>query len=151
MHELILLRHAQAETAAIGADDYTRELTEEGLRQARAAAQRIAGRHPLPELLLYSPAHRTAATTQIVAPVLGLAPAAVRAVPELYLATPAGLRSAIRAHGSGVERLLIVGHNPGLDELGAQLAEQYRGGHLATGASWRIELAPEAWQRLLRP
>ncbi|HVN98482.1 MAG TPA: histidine phosphatase family protein, partial [Steroidobacteraceae bacterium] len=74
MHELILMRHAEALPAAIDAEDFARPLTEAGRAAAARAATALAGGHAV-DRLLYSPARRTTETALIVADVLELGPA----------------------------------------------------------------------------
>ena len=148
MHELILLRHAQAEAANPAIDDYARALTDAGRAQALAAAQRLRAEGDAPGLLLYSPARRTQDTALIVSGELGMAGTAVRSVPTLYLADTSTLRAIIGSHGATVRRLLVIGHNPDLSELGAQLSAAHEGGHLATGEYWRLALDAATWRSL---
>jgi len=150
MHELILMRHAEALPAAIDAEDFARPLTEAGRAAAARAATALAGGHAV-DRLLYSPARRTTETALIVADVLELGPARMRAVPEMYLATPQRLRAAIAQWHDGARVLLLIGHNPSVSELGAQLAPAHRHAHLQTAGYWRLPLDAAAWRTLAHP
>ena len=94
MYELLLLRHAEAEPAALDGDDFQRPLTAGGRDAALAAAGRLTALPWQPQRLLYSPAIRTAATATLVAQVLRLDTHVLHEVPELYLATPQALHAA---------------------------------------------------------
>ena len=147
MPELILMRHAAAQSAAIGASDFERPLSPAGRHEAARSAQRLAGAATI-ERVLFSPAQRTSETAQIVADELSLGPQALVAVPALYAATPAAIRAAIaRSHGHA-RVLLVVGHNPGISELGCELAGAGSHAQLPTAGFWRRALDAHAWQAL---
>ena len=151
MHELVLLRHAEASPAALDGDDFQRPLTASGREAARAAAARLAQQSWRADRLLYSPAVRTRETAVLIAEAQRLEGAQLIAVPELYLATPRVLREVLQIHHAQARQLMIVGHNPGLSEWGAGLAAQHTGEGLPTAGYWLIEFTDSLWQRLLAP
>lgn len=112
---LILMRHAEAVSAAPGLDDFDRPLTTAG----RAAAARVAARlAQLPvRLLLHSPAARTHETALIINGQLQLPAAAVRAEDAIYLASAGSLRQLVQDNAAAGGCLLLIGHNPGVSEL----------------------------------
>ena len=103
---------------------------------------------PTIERVLFSPARRTSETAQIVAGELSLAPQALVAVPALYAATVAAIRSAVGRDHGGVRVLLVVGHNPGISELGCELAGPGSHVQLPTAGFWQRSLDAQAWQVL---
>lgn len=138
MHELLLLRHAEAEPAALDGNDFQRPLTAGGRDAALTAAARLAALPWQPQRLLYSPALRTATTAALLAQVLRLDTQVLQEVPELYLATPQALRAALRTWRGNAARVMIVGHNPGLSEWGAQLDPRFGGHNLPTAGYWLL-------------
>jgi phosphohistidine phosphatase len=114
MRTLLLLRHAHAEPAAAGQADIDRPLSVEGLAEAEAAGRWLAEQGLLPDRILCSPARRTRETLEAV--LSGIGYVEQRLVEEIYLATPGALAGLIDEHRE-VERLLLVGHNPGLERL----------------------------------
>ena len=151
MHELVLLRHAEASPAVLDGDDFQRPLTASGREAARAAAARLAQQSWRADRLLYSPAVRTRETAVLIAEAQRLEGAQLIAVPELYLATPRVLREVLQIHHAQARQLMIVGHNPGLSEWGAGLAAQHTGAGLPTAGYWLLEFTDSLWQRLLTP
>jgi phosphohistidine phosphatase len=119
MRRLFLIRHAKAEPS-VGRDDYARKLTERGRADARRVAKALAARHFLPEVLIHSGATRAKETAEIFV-------AAWRDEVELqerawlYDASVTTLMDRTRALGREHKRVGLVGHNPGLGELGATL------------------------------
>ena len=128
MRQLILLRHAHAESPRPGQADLDRPLSTVGLAEAEAAGRWLGEHGLLPDRVLCSPARRTRETLDaVLAHVDGLDR---RLEPSIYEATPGTLAALIDAH-SDVERLMVVGHNPGLEQLVALMdsgqSGDYRG------------------------
>lgn len=128
MRELILLRHAHAEPAGAGQADLDRPLSPEGLAEAEAAGRWLAAQGLVPDCVLCSPARRTRETLEAVLGVIGYVEQ--RLEDGIYEAT-AGTLAALADSQREAERLLLVGHNPGLEHLAALLhsgqSGDYRG------------------------
>lgn len=128
MRELILLRHAHAEAASTGQADLDRPLSPIGLAEAEAAGGWLKENKLLPDCVLCSPSRRTRETLEAVLGITGFVEK--RLEDTVYDATPGTLMGLIEAR-SDVDRLLVVGHNPGLEQLVALLSEgstsDYRG------------------------
>ena len=128
MRELILLRHAHAEPADNGLADIDRPLSPHGLAEAEAAGRWLLEQRLVPDRVLCSPARRTRETLEAV---LGLTGYVEQRLDErVYDATP-GTLAALVDEQRDVERLLLVGHNPGLEQLVALMhsgqSGDYRG------------------------
>lgn len=128
MRELILLRHAHAESATAGETDLDRPLSSEGLAEAEAAGRWLLERKLAPDLALCSPARRARQTLEAVLAQVGYADQ--RLDDEIYEASPGTLATLADRHRE-VGRLLLVGHNPGLERLAALMhsgqSGDYRG------------------------
>lgn len=148
MLELLLLRHAEAEPAALDGEDFQRPLTARGRDAALGAAARLAALPWHPQRLLYSPAVRTAATATLIAQALKLDAHTLQEIPELYLATPQALRAVVQSRRGNVSRLMIVGHNPGLSEWGTQLDARFAGHNLPPAGYWLVSGPPYLGRRL---
>lgn len=142
------MRHAAAVPAAIGASDFERALSGSGRVEAVQAARQLAREAPAIDRILYSPAQRTRTTADIVAAELELDPEALIAMPSLYAATPDAIRDAIAREHGGAQLLLVVGHNPGISDVGGEWSG--RRGSLATAGFWRFDFDDEQWRALLR-
>jgi phosphohistidine phosphatase SixA len=132
--ELILLRHAHAQNAKSGENDAGRELSARGLAEAEDAGRWLRERHALPARILCSPARRARQTLEhalgaTIAPTLE---------PRIYAAT-AGELIALIDEQADAPRLLLVGHNPGLETLVALLTTGQSGdfrGMPPAGIAW---------------
>lgn len=124
MRELILLRHAHAEPAAAGQDDIDRPLSRQGLAEAEAAGSWLKQHGYLPDRIIASPARRTRETLEQVLQALGY----VEQMQDtrIYDATPGALMQVADEHRAQA-RVLIVGHNPGLEQMAALLTSGQSG------------------------
>lgn len=117
---LFLLRHAKSSWSDPDQADHERSLNSRGREACRLLAAHFAARNIRPSLVLCSAAARTRETFDRLAHALDWEPV-VDYREGLYLASAANLLRAIQ--GSGVaESLMLVGHNPGLEDLAADLA-----------------------------
>lgn len=128
MRTLILLRHAHAEPAAAGQADIDRALSAEGLAEAEAAGRWLSEQGLAPDRVLCSPARRTRETLEAV--LRGIGYVEQRLIDGIYDATPGALAALVDEHAEA-ERLMLVGHNPGLERLAALMhsgqSGDYRG------------------------
>lgn len=118
MKTLILMRHAKSDHPE-GIDDFDRPLNERGTRGAQAVGVWMHEKGHLPQKALVSAANRTRETWEG----LGLeADCPVRLTKELYDAASGQVLSAITRQEADV--LLVVGHNPSVESLGAHLLRE---------------------------
>ena len=117
MRDLILLRHAHAEPPAPGQAEAQRPLSAVGLAEAAAAGQWLREHGLSPSRVLCSPAVRA---SQTLAALGTLGCEDVREDASIYEAHPGTLAALADTHRDA-DRLLIVGHNPGLEQLAALL------------------------------
>lgn len=118
---LLLMRHAKSDWSSGAHDDFARPLNERGVRDARRMGRWLVDEACLPSTILCSPAQRTRDTLRLLAEGAGQAlDERSRFVDGLYLATAGGIREVLRARGAD-DDVMVLGHNPGLEELLAWL------------------------------
>ncbi|MCR4269116.1 histidine phosphatase family protein [Nitratireductor sp. ZSWI3] len=122
MKELILLRHAKSSWDDPALGDFERPLAPRGRRAAPLMGREIARRGWQPDRVLVSAARRARQTWRLVAGELGLESEAAAYDEALYMASADRLLAAVRKTPEAAARLLLVGHNPGLEALAAGLA-----------------------------
>lgn len=120
MKQLLLLRHAKSAWPD-GVEDHGRPLGDRGRRDAPRMGAHIAAVGLQPDFALVSSARRTEETWALVAPEFGK-PCPARTVPSIYEAEPEAILAAIQDAPEECQRLLVIGHNPGFEELAALLA-----------------------------
>jgi phosphohistidine phosphatase len=120
MRRLLLFRHSKAERPELGAEDRARPLMERGRRDAARIGAFMAAHALKPDRVLVSPATRTQETWKAVSAAFKPAPAATL-VEKLYDASPHTILAVIKDAPASAHMLMIVGHNPGLQEVGLML------------------------------
>jgi phosphohistidine phosphatase len=127
MKRLLLLRHAKS-SQDDARDDKARPLNARGRRDAPAMGAHIHKQLWLPDCVLCSSARRTRETWAGIAPELDASPR-VEFEDALYLASAKRIVSlvrevGVREAGDEVRTLLVIGHNPGMEEAAAMLARK---------------------------
>ena len=119
MRQLFLLRHAKSSWDDPGLADHDRPLAPRGRRAAKLIARHLADEGIEPALVLCSSSVRTRETLDR----LGLADhVAVEVEPRLYAASESELLDRLREVNDDVESVMLIGHNPGIEELALALA-----------------------------
>lgn len=116
MKILTLLRHAKSTWDDPVARDFDRPLNPRGRRAARAVGAEIKAQGLRFDRVVASPALRVVETLEEVGAGYGR-PIAPLFDQRIYLASTATLLDIVHAAGAEVERLLLVGHNPGMESL----------------------------------
>ena len=114
MKTLHLLRHAKSDWDKPGLSDDERPLNARGKRDSKRLAEHLR-KHPIKvDLVFCSPARRAKQTLKPIQPVLG---AKVSEEPELYGAGSEELLKLVRRTPRKLDAILLIGHNPGFEEL----------------------------------
>ena len=117
---LILLRHAKSDWPDV--PDQERPLAKRGRRDAPVVGRWLRRHGYLPDTVICSVARRTRQTWDRVAPELGGSPS-VTFEPRAYEASALTLLYLVRELPGTCRAALLIGHNPGIEELAAHLAE----------------------------
>jgi phosphohistidine phosphatase len=122
MRRLMLLRHAKAVPQGEMADE-DRPLAERGRQDMTAIAAFVATRALIPDLVLVSPALRTRQTWEQLLPAFAAASIpAHRMEPRLYAASADRILYLVQETGAETGAIMLVGHNPGLEDLARLLS-----------------------------
>lgn len=122
MYRLFLLRHARAAWAGPGTRDFDRPLTSSGAAEAQALGRAMTAAGYAPDLILCSTARRARDTWENASANLGLERGRTIHSDGLYGADAAGCLAELRAAPDGAASLLLVGHNPTMEDLALGLA-----------------------------
>lgn len=145
--QLILMRHAKTEQSA--SSDRARELTSRGRRDSRSAGGWLRENAITPSVVLTSSAARARATADIVCGALDGTPD-VRVEDDLYGASAAEVVETIQSKGGEARVVLVVGHNPTMEELAHALQKDPAdplAPHLPTAGLAVLEV-PAEWSDL---
>lgn len=146
MLRLTLIRHANAEPARSGQEDWDRGLEASGERDARAMGGRLRERAWKPDAILTSPAVRALATTTIMTRELAVPATKIRQDERLYLASARTLHAVVHELAGDAQHLAVVGHNPGLTEFADALSSERSIDNLPTCAVYSLEFDVASWR-----
>ena len=121
MSDLFVLRHAKSSWDDPELGDHDRPLAPRGRRAAKAMGGHLRRERIAPDLVLCSSARRTRETLDRIAPALG-DDVAVSVEADLYAASADELLERLRTVDDDVESVMLIGHNPGLEQLALGLA-----------------------------
>ncbi len=121
--ELIILRHGKSDWS-VGIDDFQRPVNERGQENAQQVGALLARKQWLPDTIISSPATRAMTTARLCALAMGLGADTVIARREIYEAGVAELIKVLSEVPENIHRVMMVGHNPGLEMLLLYLASK---------------------------
>jgi phosphohistidine phosphatase len=145
MKTLLVLRHAKSSWNDAALDDHERPLNKRGQRDAPRMGELVREYGLIPDVVISSDAVRARLTAEAVA-------AAARYTgnilldPHLYMASPADILPLLQRVRENAATVMIVGHNPGLEALVAQLTGERH--DLPTAALAQIGLPIDRWRDL---
>lgn len=148
MKTLYLMRHGKSDWSDPGLADIDRPLKKRGRKAAEKMGVWMKENKQVPDLVVSSPAERAKRTAEIF--ILNCDSAVrLKEAPWLYDAEAEELLPRLKALPQEADSILVVGHNPVLEELAALLISGGTSGlRLATGAIARIDLQAERWDRV---
>lgn len=145
MKTLLILRHAKSSWKEAELDDHDRPLNKRGEHDAPRMGQLLREEDLIPDLILSSTAKRARKTAEAVAEASGYE-GEVQFIPELYGGGPEAYLDTLHNQPGDHPCVLVVGHNPDLEELVEALTGETVS--LPTAALVRIALPVENWEAL---
>ena len=142
MKTLFLLRHAKSDWGDSSLRDFDRPLAARGERDAPRIGKALRKRGPLPELIVSSPAARAKATIEAVARAAKL-DLDIQFEDVVYGASTPELIKLIRTLSELTSCVLLVGHNPGFEDLVSRLSGTHE--RMPTAALACIEFEIDHW------
>ena len=147
MKTLLVLRHAKSSWKSDDTDDHDRPLNKRGKRDAPRIGDLLKEANLSPDLIICSTAKRARKTAAKVAKNCGYQ-GVIELKGTLYLAPPDEYLAVLRDVDDANERVMIVGHNPGLEQLLAMLTGQPI--ELPTSALAMVDLDIPRWNIISR-
>ncbi len=145
MKTLLVLRHAKSSWKRPATSDHDRPLNRRGKRDAPRMGRLVAAQGLRPDVIVSSTAKRARRTADEVAKHAGYE-GAVQLERHLYLASPDEIVDVLRRVAGSARRVMVVGHNPGLEDLVARLVG--RPETFPTAALAEIRLSIRSWKDL---
>lgn len=145
MKTVLILRHAKSSWASATLPDHDRPLNKRGQRDAPRIGRLLRDEDLVPDLILTSSAVRARTTAHLVAEASDY-DGPIKQFRSFYLAGTPAFVHALRRLSDDYDRVLVVAHNPGLEELLAELTGE--DARLPTAALAVVALPIERWQEL---
>ena len=147
MKTLLILRHAKSAWDQPGLRDHDRPLNPRGRRDAPRMGRLLVERDLVPERIVSSTAVRARTTAALAASEFGgEREVEIETTGDLYHASPDAYIEVVEAMGGAEERLMVVGHNPGITSLVRHLTGE--GEYMPTAALAAVELDIDEWSEL---
>ena len=121
--ELILMRHGKSDWSQ-PVSDFNRPIKKRGFKEAARMGEWLLEKDLVPELIISSPAQRAKSTAETVASAMSYSIENIFFHEPVYMADVSELLDAIATAPENCERLMVVGHNPGLEDLLFYLTEE---------------------------
>jgi phosphohistidine phosphatase len=115
--ELLILRHAKSAWDTDAASDFERPLAKRGRRDAPRVGHFLLEQGLVPDYVVSSPAERARQTVIGVCGEMGIGPEQINWDPRIYHGYAGSLLSVLNDCPAHAKRVLIAGHNPGLEIL----------------------------------
>jgi len=149
--QLLIMRHGKANWE-MEIDDLQRPMTERGIEEAKNIGHWLNDQPLHPDIIISSTASRALATSKQVAEAMGISDITQDA--RIYNASLSQLLVVLADISTEYKRPMIVGHNPGFEDLLLHLAEVgeqfYKDGSLFTTGTVAVLDMPNKWQQLDR-
>lgn len=149
--ELLLLRHGKSDWDS-DTDDFNRPLKDRGKRGAQRIGVWLLKHKLIPDLVIASPAERALTTAEKCCKAMGIAASEIEQDKRIYQADPARLLEVLANCPAKAQRVMLVGHNPGLEQLLSELSnpspETPKDGKLMPTATLAHLSMPDDWNKL---
>jgi phosphohistidine phosphatase len=145
MKTLLILRHAKSSWENEQLTDYERPLNSRGKQEAPRMGQLLREQDLVPNLIITSSAGRALATAEAVALASGYEQE-IRATRSFYHADPEAYIELLQQLDDSLERVMVVGHNPGMEELVKELTGSWEA--FPTAALAQVSLPIAHWREL---
>lgn len=149
--ELLLLRHGKSDWG-VACDDFQRPLKDRGKRGAQRMGIWLQQQALMPDLVMTSPAERALVTAHKCGKAMGLDARRLRQDKRIYLADRDELLAVLADCPPEAQRVMLVGHNPGLEQLlqylvAAPVEIPPDGKVMPTATLAQLQM-PDDWRRL---
>ena len=149
MKTLVLVRHAKSSWKDPELADRDRPLNPRGRRDAPEMGRRLAARGETPDRIVTSPALRAATTATVIAEAVGYPEREIVEDERLYGAGSEEILEVIRGVEDRLDRVFLIGHNPGLTDLVNELSDEPIR-NVPTCGVVKFRIAGESWSDVRR-
>ncbi|MBF0589087.1 MAG: histidine phosphatase family protein [Magnetococcales bacterium] len=152
--ELLILRHAKSAWDTDAPTDFERPLARRGLKAAPRMGKWIRRQKMIPDHIIASPARRAQQTVKLACKAMKVSKKEINQDARIYGASTEDFLTILAETPKSAQRVMLVGHNPGLEFLFAYLCElpdngpfDYEAGLIKTATAVLLEM-PDDWSTL---
>ena len=143
MKQITIIRHGDSSFIGNNDHDWSRPLSQKGTNECIELAKYLSQNKMLPEKIICSDAKRTIETSNIILEKTGWNPKLLDLDNNLYQANLDFLCELIAEQSDSIEKIILIGHNPGLSILCSKLSNNSI--YLSTGSCATIKMENEFW------
>jgi phosphohistidine phosphatase len=147
MKTLYLVRHAKSSWKYPNLDDFERPLNKRGRKNAPFMGRILKKLKVAPDLIMSSPANRAAMTARIIAAKINYPLEKIRYSEAIYEFSEDALIHVIKQIDDGVNKAMVVGHNPATNGLANYIADQPVS-NIPTCGVFCVELDISSWAKI---
>ena len=145
MKSILILRHAKSSWKHPDVNDHDRPLNKRGKRDAPHMGELIQDKNLVPDFIISSTAKRAHSTAKAVAKAAGFK-GAITLNQSLYAAPPTAYIEVLHDLPDKYARVLLVGHNPGLEQLVNMLSSEEH--TMPTCSLVHVQLRINSWNEM---
>jgi phosphohistidine phosphatase len=145
MKTLLLMRHGKSSWKEKDLKDRKRPLSKRGRRNAPQMGKLLIEKELVPQLILTSSALRARQTADLLAEASGYQ-GEIREIDDLYMAEADEILDVVKDAPNGLERIMVIGHNPGMESLLPMLTGNIEA--LPTAAIAYLALPVDDWKKV---
>ena len=145
MKTLLILRHAKSSWKDVTQADHDRPLNKRGLSDAPRMGQLLRDEDLLPDLIITSTARRALMTVEGLVEASGY-DGEVHLTNDFYHASTEAILAVLSQVPDDFQRVMVVGHNPGLEALLDVLTGEYL--RIPTAALTQVSLSIQCWAEI---
>ena len=150
MKNLLIMRHAKTSIGENNEPDRERKLNERGISDASLMGRFIVINELIPDQMITSPATRARSTANLLAKEIGQE-IPISECEHFYSGTVDDYLSEIKKQDDKIKTLLVIGHNPLIEELFSRIAGAKINIHIGTGTMIRFDIFSRHWAKLEFP
>jgi phosphohistidine phosphatase len=149
MKTLYIARHAKSSWEDLSVSDHDRKLLPVGKKRTTRVAQWLKGQGILPDKIISSTAVRAYETARLLAKGMGFPEEKIEKTRQLYGAGPDEVFDLLFSLPDKVEKVMVVGHNPGFTDLVNLFLEPLKQiDNLPTSAVAAVTFDTNRWEKI---
>ncbi|XWN37175.1 MAG: histidine phosphatase family protein [Balneola sp.] len=150
MKQILLLRHAKSSWDHPGLDDFDRPLAKRGLKDAPRMGKFLRKIGRTPELIISSNAQRAKETSKFAVEGMKKDESVISWNRDLYYGGVRDYLKAIQSSDDNFERIMLVGHNPKMEDTAGALIGSERASHIRmpTAALVCVNTYASSWENV---